>query len=185
MANEEYARYEEKMDKVIERLAVNFSGMRAGRASTAILDKVQVEYYGVPTPINQVSNITVPDARTIAIQPWDAALVKDVEKALLASDIGITPNSDGKVIRLSFPQLTEERRKELTKVTKKYAEEARVAVRVVRRDAVEDYKAMKKTSEITEDDLADAEKDIQKLTDKKIEEIDKVLAAKDKEIMEI
>ena len=176
---------ESKMNKTIEVLKQNFSEVRAGRANPAILNRISVEYYGTPTPINQVAGISVPEARLIMIQPWDASILKDIEKAILASDIGINPNNDGKVIRLAFPELTEERRKELVKDIKKTAEEAKVAVRAIRRDGIDKAKAMQKNSEITEDDLRGAEDTIQKLTDKKIEEIDKVLSDKEKEILTV
>ena len=176
---------ESKMDKTISVFEQNLSEVRAGRANPAILNKVSVEYYGTPTPINQVAGISVPEARLIVIQPWDASILKEIEKAILASDIGINPNNDGKVIRLSFPELTEERRKELVKDIKKMAEESKVAVRAIRRDGIDKAKAMQKNSEITEDDLRAAEEDIQKLTDKKIDQIDKILEAKEKEILTV
>jgi len=175
----DFSEIESKMNKTIEVLKQNFSEVRAGRANPAILNRISVEYYGTPTPINQVAGISVPEARLIMIQPWDASILKDIEKAILASDIGINPNNDGKVIRLAFPELTEERRKELLKDIKKTAEEAKVAVRAIRRDGIDKAKAMQKNSEITEDDLRGAEDTIQKLTDRKIEEIDKVLAEKE------
>ena len=181
----DFSEIESKMNKTIEVLKQNFSEVRAGRANPAILNRISVEYYGTPTPINQVAGISVPEARLIMIQPWDASILKDIEKAILASDIGINPNNDGKVIRLSFPELTEERRKELVKDIKKTAEEAKVAVRAIRRDGIDKAKAMQKNSEITEDDLRGAEDTIQKLTDKKIEEIDKVLGDKEKEILTV
>ena len=181
----DFSEFESKMNKTIEVLKQNFSEVRAGRANPAILNRISVEYYGTPTPINQVAGISVPEARLIMIQPWDASILKDIEKAILASDIGINPNNDGKVIRLSFPELTEERRKELVKDIKKTAEEAKVAVRAIRRDGIDKAKAMQKNSEITEDELRGAEDTIQKLTDKKIEEIDKVLADKEKEILTV
>ena len=177
--------FEEKMKKTISVYNENLSEIRAGRANPAILNKVSVEYYGTPTPINQVAGISVPEARLIVIQPWDASILKDIERAILASDIGINPNNDGKVIRLSFPELTEERRKELVKDIKKMAEESKVAVRAIRRDGIDKAKAMQKNSEITEDELRGAEDNIQKLTDRKIEEIDKVLADKEKEILTV
>ena len=176
---------ENRMDKTIEVFKQNLSEVRAGRANPAILNKVSVEYYGTPTPINQVAGISVPEARLIVIQPWDASILKEIEKAILASDIGINPNNDGRVIRLSFPELTEERRKELVKDIKKMAEESKVAIRAVRRDGIDKAKAMQKNSEMTEDELRAAEDNIQKLTDKKIEEIDKVLADKEKEVMNV
>jgi len=181
----DFSEIESKMNKTIEVLKQNFSEVRAGRANPAILNRISVSYYGTPTPINQVAGISVPEARLIMIQPWDASILKDIEKAILASDIGINPNNDGKVIRLSFPELTEERRKELVKEIKKTAEEAKVAVRAIRRDGIDKAKAMQKNSEITEDELRGAEDTIQKLTDKKIEEIDKVLADKEKEILTV
>ena len=181
----DFSEFESKMNKTIEVLKQNFSEVRAGRANPAILNRISVEYYGTPTPINQVAGISVPEARLIMIQPWDTSILKDIEKAILASDIGINPNNDGKVIRLAFPELTEERRKELVKDIKKTAEEAKVAVRSIRRDAIDKAKAMQKNSEITEDDLRGAEDTIQKLTDKKIEEIDKVLSDKEKEILTV
>ncbi len=174
-----------KMDKAIVALKNDFAAIRAGRANPAILDKVTVEYYGVPTPLAQVGTISVPEPRTISIQPWDASILKDIEKAILKSDIGITPNNDGKGIRLNFPPLTEERRKELAKSISKRGEDAKVAVRGVRRDAIEGFKKQKKDGEITEDDLKGLETDIQKLTDKFVKEIETIVAAKDKEIMEV
>jgi len=181
----DFSEIESKMNKTIEVLKQNFSEVRAGRANPAILNRISVEYYGTPTPINQVAGISVPEARLIMIQPWDASILKDIEKAILTSDIGINPNNDGKVIRLAFPELTEERRKELVKDIKKTAEEAKVAVRAIRREGMDKAKTMQKNSEITEDDLRGAEDTIQKLTDKKIEEIDKVLADKEKEILTV
>lgn len=185
MANENYKATEEKMKKTISVLKDELAGLRAGRANPAILDKLTVDYYGVPTPINQLGNISVPEARIILIQPWDVKMLKEIEKEIQKSDIGINPNNDGKTIRLVFPPLTEERRKELTKVVKKYGEDAKVAVRAIRRDAIEHFKAQKKNGEMTEDDLKNAEKDMQNLTDKYIAEIDKLVEAKDKEIMEV
>ena len=177
--------YEEKMDKTISVFEENLSEIRAGRANPAILNKITVSYYGVPTPINQVAGISVPEARMILIQPWDTGLLKEIEKEILKSDIGINPNNDGKVIRLNFPELNEERRKELVKDIRKLAEEAKVAIRSIRRDAMDEAKEMQKKSEITEDDLKNEENEIQKLTDKKVEEIDNMLANKEKEIMSI
>lgn len=176
---------ENKMSKTISVFEENLSEVRAGRANPAILNKVSVEYYGTPTPINQVAGISIPEARLIVIQPWDVSILKEIEKAILASDIGINPNNDGKVIRLAFPELTEERRKELVKDIKKMAEESKVAVRAIRRDGIDKAKTMQKNSEITEDELRGAEDTIQKLTDKKIEEIDKILAEKEKEILTV
>ena len=181
----DFNEFENRMDKTIDVFKQNLSEVRAGRANPAILNRVSVEYYGTQTPINQVAGISVPEARLIVIQPWDASILKEIEKAILASDIGINPNNDGKVIRLNFPELTEERRKELVKDIKKIAEESKVAIRAIRRDAIDKAKAMQKNSEITEDDLRGAEDTAQKLTDKKIEEIDKVLADKEKEILTV
>lgn len=180
-----YPEITEKMDKTLNHLLGEFGTIRAGRANPTVLDRISVDYYGTMTPIQQVGTIATPDPRTITIQPWDASLLKAIEKAILASELGITPQNDGRVIRLAFPQLTEERRKELTKVTAKKAEEAKVAVRAIRRDAMDDFKAQKKKSEITEDDFKNIEKDIQELTDAKIKEIDKMLEKKNKEITEI
>ena len=181
----DFSEIEIKMNKTIEVLKQNFSEVRAGRANPAILNRISVEYYGTPTPINQVAGISVPEARLIMIQPWDASILKDIEKAILASDIGINPNNDGKVIRLAFPELTEERRKELVKDIKKMGEESKVAIRSVRRDGIDEAKAKQKNSEITEDELKGAEDQIQKLTDKKVAEIDNMIAAKEKEIMSV
>ncbi len=181
----DYTNIEEKMNKTISVFEENLSEVRAGRANPAILNKVKVDYYGVPTPISQVAGVSVPEARLIVIQPWDASVLKDIEKAILASDIGINPNNDGKVIRLAFPELNEERRKELVKDIKKMAEDAKVAVRTIRRDGIDEAKKKQKDSEITEDELRDAENQIQKITDKKIEEIDAILANKEKEILSI
>jgi ribosome recycling factor len=180
-----YMPYEEKMKKTINVYREELAGIRAGRANPAILDKITVDYYGVPTPINQLGSVSVPEARVILIQPWETNILKEVEKAIQKSDIGINPNNDGKAIRLVFPVLTEERRKELTKVVKKEGEDAKVAIRAIRRDSMEHFKALKKDGEITEDDLKDAEKDIQNITDKFITEVDKLIEAKDKEIMEV
>ena len=177
--------YDAKMQKTIEVVMSDFAGVRAGRANAAVLDKITVEYYGTETPIHQVASISTPDPRTLVIQPWDGTLLKAVEKALLASDLGINPQNDGKVIRLIFPQLTEERRKELTKQVKKYGEGGKVAIRNIRRDAMEKFKAMKKKSEITEDDLKELEEDLQKLTDKRCKEIDDLTAKKEAELMAV
>ena len=181
----EFNEIEERMDKSISVFEENLSEIRAGRANPAILNKVTVDYYGVPTPINQVAGISVPEARMIVIQPWDASVLKEIERAILASDIGINPNNDGKVIRLVFPELNEERRKEIVKDIKKLAEEAKVAVRSIRRDGIDEAKELEKESMITEDDLKRAEEQIQKITDKKIAEIDVILEKKEKEIMSI
>ena len=185
MSKEAYKPMEEKMKKTISVLKEELAGIRAGRANPAILDKISVDYYGSPTPINQLGNISVPEARVILIQPWDAKVIKEIEKAIQKSDIGINPNSDGKVIRLVFPPLTEERRKELTKVVKKHGEESKVAIRAIRRDAIEHFKVQKKNGEMTEDGLKEAEKDVQNITDKFIAEIDKIVESKDKEILEV
>ena len=176
---------EEKMDKTISVLKENFAEVRAGRANPAILNKVKVDYYGTPTPINQVAGISVPEARLIVIQPWDASVLKEIEKAILASDIGINPNNDGKVIRLAFPELNEERRKELVKDIKKMAEDSKVSIRSVRREGLDEAKKLQKDNQMTEDELKSAEDQIQKLTDKKVQEIDTILANKEKEIMSI
>ena len=176
---------EERMKKSVSVYEENLSEIRAGRANPAILNKISVEYYGVPTPINQVAGISVPEARMIVIQPWDASVLKEIEKAILASDIGLNPNNDGKVIRLNFPELTEERRKDLAKEIRKIAEEARISIRSIRRDGIEEARNEQKQSLITEDEKADREEKIQKLTDKYIAEIDKILENKDKEIMNI
>lgn len=185
MSDNEYKSIEEKMSKTVSSLKKDLSGIRAGRANPAILDRLSVDYYGVPTPVNQLGSVQIPEARLMVIQPWDPKVLRDIEKAIQMSDIGINPNNDGKVIRLVFPMLTEERRKELTKQVRKYGEETKVAIRSIRRDSIEDYKKMEKVSEITKDDLAEAEEDIQKLTDKFIEQIDKVVEEKIKEIMEV
>ena len=174
-----------KMDKTVENLKVKFSEVRAGRANPAILNKITINYYGTPTPINQVAGISVPEARLIVIQPWDASILKEIEKEILKADIGINPNNDGKVIRLVFPELNEERRKEIVKDIRKLAEEAKISIRAIRRDGIDLAKVKQKNSEITEDELKNAENQIQKLTDKKIEEIDKILENKEKEVMSI
>ena len=177
--------YDAKMQKTIEVVMSDFAGVRAGRANAGVLDKITVEYYGTETPIHQVASISTPDPRTLVIQPWDGTLLKAVEKALLASDLGINPQNDGRVIRLVFPQLTEERRKDLAKQVKKYSEEAKVAMRNIRRDGMDYVKKLKKNSEITEDDQKKAEKDLQDLLDKNIKRADAALAAKEKELMAI
>ena len=179
----DYTNIEERMKKTINNFEENLSEIRAGRANPAILNKVTVDYYGTPTPINQVAGISVPEARLIVIQPWDMSVLKEIERAILASDVGITPNNDGKVIRLNFPELNEERRKDIVKDIRKMAEETKVTVRGVRRDGIDEFKKMQKDSVITEDELKQAEDQIQKLTDKHVEEIDKILADKEKEIM--
>ena len=181
----DFSKIEEKMNKTISVLNEDFSEVRAGRANPAILNKVKVDYYGTPTPINQVAGVSVPEARLIVIQPWDMSILKEIEKAILASDIGITPNNDGKVIRLAFPELNEERRKEIVKEIRKTAEDAKVSIRSIRRDGIDEAKKSQKDGEMTEDDLRNAENQIQKITDKKIEEIDKLLENKEQEIMKI
>lgn len=175
----------EKMNKSLNALGNEFASIRAGRANPAVLDKVNVDYYGAPTPVNQMAAVSVAEARILVIQPWDKSSLKLIEKAILASDIGITPTNDGTAIRLVFPQLTEDRRKELCKTIKKYGEETKVTIRSIRRDSIEKFKAMKKNSEITEDDLKDCEKKVQDLTDKFCADIDKAVAEKEKEIMSI
>ena len=181
----DYTNLKERMEKSIGAFKEKLSEIRAGRANPAILNKVKIDYYGTPTPINQVAGVSVPEARLIVIQPLDVSVLKDIEKAILASDIGLNPNNDGKVIRLAFPELTEERRKELAKEIRKIAEEAKVAIRAIRRDGIDEAKAKQKNSEITEDELKSAETEIQKITDKYIDEIDKILADKEKEIMSV
>ena len=176
---------EEKMDKSISVLEENLAEVRAGRANPAILNKIMIDYYGVPTPINQVAGISVPEARLIVIQPWDASVLKEIEKAILACDIGINTNNDGKVIRLAFPELTEERRKELVKDIKKMGEDAKVSVRSVRREGMDMAKAEQKEGTITEDELKGLEDRIQKLTDNKVAEIDKLIENKEKEVMSV
>lgn len=180
-----YPEVEAKMEKRVDGYAEELKTVRAGRANASVLDKVAIDYYGTMTPINQVGSISVPEPRMLVIQPWDASVLKEIEKAINKSDIGITPQNDGKVIRLNFPPLTEERRKELVKTVKKYSEEAKIQIRNIRRDAMEDFKAQKKNGEITEDDLKGIEKDIQALTDKYIKEIESIDAAKEKEIIEV
>ncbi len=175
----------EKMEKTLNVLASQFAAIRAGRANPAVLNSIQVDYYGTPTPIQQMAAVSVQDARILVIQPWDKTTLKSIEKAIQASDLGINPSNDGSVIRLAFPQLTEERRKELSKDIKKLGEESKVAVRSIRRDALDKVKTMKKNNEVTEDDVKNFEKDIQKLTDKYIENVDAAVAVKDKEIMSI
>ena len=180
----DFKEYSRKMDKTLDVLQEDFGAVRAGRANARVLDRIMVEYYGVDTPVGQVGTISSPDARTLVIQPWDGSLLKKIEKAIQTSDLGINPQNDGRVIRLVFPQLTEERRRELTKQVKKYGEDAKVAVRNIRRDAMDYIKALKKKSEITEDDQKKAEKDLQELTDKYIKKVDDACAVKEKELME-
>lgn len=175
----------EKMEKSINSLKYEYNSIRAGRANAAILDKISVDYYGSPTPINQMAAISVPEARVLAIQPWDMSALGLIEKAILASDIGINPSNDGRIIRLVFPALTEERRKQLSKDVSKFGEEAKVAVRQIRRDCIEKIKTMKKNSEITEDDQKYAEEKLQKITDEFVKKIDEIADEKTKEIMEI
>ena len=181
----EIKKAEEKMQKSIHVLTSDFAAIRAGRANPAVLDKITVDYYGTPTPIQQMAAISVPEARTLLIQPWDASTLKSIEKAILASDLGLNPNNDGKCIRLTFPPLTAERRNDLAKEISKMGEDSKVAIRSIRRDAIEKLKAMKKSGELTEDDLKDGEKEIQKLTDKYCKEADVLTDKKKKEIQEI
>lgn len=183
--SENIKQYEDKMIKSLDNLAVEFNSIRAGRANPHILNKLQVDYYGTPTPIQQVANISVPEARMIQIQPWEASLIREIEKSILASDIGITPNNDGKVIRLVFPELTEERRKELVKDVKKKGENAKIAVRNIRREANDILKKQSKASEISEDEQKQLEDKVQKMTDKYVEEIDKAVENKSKEILTV
>ena len=177
--------YEEKMDKSLDSLLNEFASIRAGRANPHVLDKIRVDYYGQPTPLQQVANISVPEARTLMIQPWESSLIKEIEKAILCSDLGITPNNDGKSVRLNFPELTEDRRKEMAKDVKKKGENAKVAIRNVRRDANDAFKKQNKASEISEDELKDLEDKIQKLTDKYIDKVDKAVEEKTKEILTV
>ncbi len=181
----ELSHIEEKMSKTISVLEENFAEVRAGRANPAILNKITVDYYGTPTPINQVAGISVPEARLIVIQPWDNSLLKEIEKEILKAEIGINPNNDGKVIRLAFPELNEERRKEIVKDIKKMAEDSKVAIRSIRREAMDEAKKLQKDNQMTEDELKSSEDQIQKLTDKKVQEIDTILSNKEKEIMNI
>ncbi len=176
---------ESKMQKTIEAVKADFASVRAGRANASVLDRVQVEYYGSPTPLNQVASISSPDPRQLLIQPWDSSLLREIEKTILTSELGINPQNDGKVIRLTFPQLTEERRKELTKQVHKYAEGGKVAVRNIRRDVMDKIKAAKKMSEITEDDAKDYEKKLQDVTDKYVKKLDELAAEKEKELMSV
>ena len=181
----EIKEFKNRMIKTAEVLSAQFDTVRAGRANAAVLDQIEVDYYGSPTPIRQIASISSPDPRTLLIQPWDNSTLKLIEKAILTSELGINPQNDGRMIRLVFPPLTEERRKDLVKQTKKYGEEYKVAIRNVRREAIEKFKKQQKASEITEDDYKNAEKDIQKLTDDYAKEIDKIIAAKEKELTEI
>ena len=181
----DFKEFSRRMDKTMEHLAEEFDAVRAGRANPKVLDRISVEYYGSETPLNGVATISSPDARTLVIQPWDTKLLKDIQKAIQTSDLGINPQNDGRVIRLVFPQLTEERRKDLTKQVRKYAEEAKVAMRNIRRDGMDYVKKLKKNSELTEEDQKKAEKDLQDLLDKYIKNVDTVLAGKEKELMAI
>ncbi len=181
----DFTDYSRRMDKALDHLADEFGAVRAGRANAKVLDRITVEYYGTETPLNGVATISTPDARTLVIQPWDSSLLKEIQKAIQVSELGINPQNDGKVIRLVFPQLTEERRKDLTKQVKKYAEDAKVAMRNIRRDGMDYIKKLKKNSEITEDDQKKAEKDLQDILDKYIKKADEALAAKEKELMSI
>jgi len=181
----DFSEFSRRMEKALEHLAEEFAAVRAGRANAKVLDRITVEYYGSETPLNGVATISTPDARTLVIQPWDTTLLKEIQKAIQASDLGINPQNDGKVIRLVFPQLTEERRKDLTKQVKKYAEESKVAMRNIRRDGMDYIKKLKKDSQITEDEQKKAEKDLQDMLDKFIKKADDALAAKEKELMSI
>ena len=181
----DYAAFENKMKSTCKALTAQLATIRAGRANASVLDQIQVDYYGVPTPIQQMASVGSPDPRSLLITPWDKSTLKGIEKAILTSDLGINPQNDGHSIRLVFPPLTEERRKDLVKLTKKYGEEAKVAIRNIRRDAIDKFKKQQKASDITEDDYKIAEKDIQKLTDDYIKEIDKITERKDKELSEI
>ena len=181
----DFKEYSRRMDKALEHLDEEFASVRAGRANAKVLDRITVEYYGSETPLNGVATISAPDARTLIIQPWDTKLLKDIQKAIQTSDLGINPQNDGRVIRLAFPQLTEERRKDLVKQIRKYTEGGKVAVRNIRRDAMENFKKQQKASEITEDELKMAEKDLQKLTDDSCKELDKLLENKEKELLSV
>ena len=185
MLKEEYKIYEEKMKKSIDSASADFASVRAGRANASVLDRIMVDYYGSPTPIQQIAAISSPDPRALVISPWEGTALKSIEKAIQNSDLGINPQNDGKCIRLTFPQLTEERRKELVKQIHKYAENGKVAVRNIRRDAMEAFKKKEKASEITEDDLKQAEKDLQKLTDESCKKLDELLAKKEKELLAV
>ena len=185
MNKDDYKIYEEKMKKSIDSVAADFAAVRAGRANAAVLDRIMVDYYGSPTPIQQIASIGSPDPRQLIITPWDGSALKLIERAIQESDLGINPQNDGKAIRLNFPQLTEERRKELVKQIHKYSEGGKVAIRTIRRDAIEKFKKMQKDSEITEDDYKIAEKDLQKHTDDMCKEIDVLLDKKEKELMAV
>lgn len=181
----DYNSIKEKMEKTISVYEENLSEIRAGRANPNILNKITVDYYGVATPINQIAGISVPEARMIVIQPWDVSVLKEIEKAINMAEIGINPNNDGKVIRLIFPELTEERRKEIVKDVRKLAEEAKISIRAIRRDGIDEFKNKQKEGEITEDELRSAEENIQKITDQKVDEISKIAENKEKEILSI
>ena len=183
--NPKCEQYKVKMEKTIEVMKHEFNTIRAGRANVAVLDKITVDYYGAPTPIQQIASVSTPEPRMLAIQPWDASALKLIEKAILASDLGINPTNDGKIIRLLFPQLTEERRRDLTKEVKHMAENGKVAIRNIRRDAIDHFKKAQKASEITEDELKSLEKDMQDLTDKYVKEVDVESGKKEKELMEL
>ncbi len=185
MLKDEYKVYEDKMKKSIESVANDFAAVRAGRANASVLNRIMVDYYGTPTPIQQVASVGSPDPRTLVITPWDATCLRPIEKAILESDLGINPQNDGKCIRLAFPQLTEERRKDLVKQIHKYAEGGKVAIRNIRRDAMDNFKKQQKNSEITEDEMKLVEKDLQKLTDDSCKDIDKLLENKEKELMSV
>ena len=185
MLKDEYKAYEEKMKKSIESVLHDFDAVRAGRANAAVLNRISVDYYGTPTPIQQIGSVASPDPRMLVITPWDGSMLRAIEKAILESDLGINPQNDGKCIRLAFPQLTEERRRELVKQIHKYAENGKVAIRNIRRDAMDAFKKQQKNSEITEDELKLAEKDLQKLTDGHCKEIEKLLDGKEKELMSV
>ena len=185
MLKDEYKVYEDKMKKSIESVAGDFAAVRAGRANASVLNRIMVDYYGTPTPIQQVASVGSPDPRTLVITPWDATCLRSIEKAILESDLGINPQNDGKCLRLGFPQLTEERRKDLVKQIHKYAEGGKVAVRNIRRDAMDNFKKQQKNSEITEDEMKMVEKDLQKLTDDSCKELDKLLENKEKELMSV
>ena len=177
--------YDARMQKTIDVVKANFASVRAGRANAGVLDRISVEYYGSPTPLNQVAAISSPDPRTLMIQPWDTSLLKAIEKAIQTSDLGINPQNDGRIIRLVFPPLTEDKRREIVKDVKKLAEESKIAIRSIRRDCIDKLKKMQKASEITEDDLKQGEKELQDITDKFIKDVDAVSADKEKEVMEI
>lgn len=180
-----FQKFKEEMEKTIDALSKSFSRVRTGRASVSLLDGIKVDYYGTPTPINQVANVSVPESRQILIVPWDASIIGAIEKAIQKSDLGVTPSNDGKAVRLAIPQLTEERRKEIAKNVKKMAEEGKIKLRNARRDANEEFKILKKNNKISEDEMFTAQEEVQKLTDQYIEKTDKILAVKEKEIMEI